>query len=291
MRPVLLRFGLGGAEVVLGSYSTFYLLAWVLAPLVATAVAAARGLPWRRALAVYGLALAAGVTGARVFDLGIAGDFYAENPSRIWTLNFQGFSLYGGFLVATIVAIVLVRALDLPLWRTADAAVPGLIVGVVLMRTGCFLRGCCFGDVTELPWGVSFPVGSPPWAQQLLEGRTGVLALFGQVYPVHPTQLYEIAAAVLLGALALWLLRRPGVAEGVGFLVFALGFTLFRLGNGFLRARQPVITAPEWFYPVFYLGVAAVLAWLLVSRVRAGMRAEVRAEVRAEDAHVDSPPR
>lgn len=268
MRPVLLRFELGGAEIVLGSYSTFYMLAWVIAPLVAVAVAASRGLPWRRALAVYGLALVAGVTGARLFDLGIAGDFYAEDPSRVWSLNFQGFSLYGGFLIATIVAIALARALDLPLWRLADAAVPGLVVGVMLMRTGCFLRGCCFGEVTQAPWGVSFPVGSPPWAYQLLEGRTGVLALFGKVYPVHPTQLYEIAAAVMLGALALWLMRLPGVAEGVGFLAFALGFTLFRLGNDFLRARQPVITAPEWFYPAFYSVLAAVLFGLLTWRVQ-----------------------
>ena len=59
-------------------------------------------------------------------------------------------------------------------------------------------------------------------------------------------------------------------ADGAGFLVYALGFTLVRLGNHFLRARQAVVTAPEWFYPVFYLTLAAMITGLLVWRVRRG---------------------
>jgi hypothetical protein len=43
---------------------------------------------------------------------------------------------------------------------------------------------------------------------------------------------------------------------------------VFRLANGFLRVRQPVITAPEWFYPAFY-GVLIVLLGGLLA-VRAG---------------------
>ncbi|GAB4291460.1 MAG: hypothetical protein Kow0067_18050 [Coriobacteriia bacterium] len=57
-------------------------------------------------------------------------------------------------------------------------------------------------------------------------------------------------------------------SAGVGFLAYALGFTLVRLGNHFLRARQPVVTAPEWFYPVFYPALAAVIVGLLWFRLR-----------------------
>ncbi len=272
MRPVLLAFSLGGREIVLGSYSTFYTLAWLIAPIVGAWVASRRGLPGRRVWALYALALAAGIVGARVFDLFIAGRFYAEDPSRIWGLSFQGFSLYGGLMIATFAGIALARIWHLPVWRLADSAVPALAVGVVLMRTGCFLRGCCSGLVTDLPWGVTFPMGSPAWSQQLLSGTTGIFGFMGLVKPVHPTQLYEMLGAVLLAALALWLMHRHA-ADGVAFLAFGIGFTLFRLGNGFLRIRQEVITAPAWFYPVFYLALAAVMVGLLVWRARTGRTA------------------
>ncbi len=271
MSPVLARFALGGGEVTLGAYSTFYTLAWLLAPLAGVWLSSRKGLPARRVAALYYLALLAGILGARVFDLGIAWRFYAEEPSRIWGLTFQGFSLYGGLVAATLTGIALARAWKLPVWTLADGAVPALMLGDVLMRTGCFLRGCCYGLETDLPWGVTFPMGSPAWAQQLLEGRTGILGFAGRVEPVHPTQLYEMGGALLVGAVALLVMRRVR-RDGVGFLVFAIGFTLVRLGNGYLRARQVVITAPPWFYPVFYTTLVLVLLGLLVMRMRTDPR-------------------
>lgn len=283
MRPVLFELALGEQTVTLRAYGTFMVLAWLASLAVAAMFAHRRGLSWRRALAVYGISLAAGIVGARVFDLFIAADFYAEEPARVWSLSFAGFSLYGGLLAATLTAIMLSRALRLPMWRLADSAVPGLAVGVVLMRTGCFLNGCCYGHVTALPWGVTFPGGSPAWAQQMAQGTTGLLsAMGGVVKPVHPTQLYEMAAAVLLGGLALLLMRRTGpriaqtdaaprtprLPDGVPFLVFAIGFTAFRFANGFLREKQPVITAPDWFYPVFYSAATLVLLALLTLRLK-----------------------
>lgn len=267
MRPILVRIPFGEGAVAVGAYSAFYLLAWLIGPAVGAWFAARRGLPVRRVLVVYYGALVAGLVGARSLDLFVAGAFYAQDPSRIWSLNVQGFSLYGGLVVACVVAVVLARVLHLPVWRLADSAVPGIVTGIVLMRVGCFLRGCCFGTVTSMPWGVTYPVGSPAWVQHLQEGQTGlVAALTGSVQSVHPTQIYEMVAAVVLGAVALLLLRRQS-PDGVAFLTFAAGFSAFRLANGFLRARQDVITAPEWFYPVFYVAVIAVLLALLAWRL------------------------
>ncbi|MDP2233854.1 MAG: prolipoprotein diacylglyceryl transferase [Actinomycetota bacterium] len=271
MSPVLVRFALGGREVVVGSYAAFYTLAWVLSPLAGVWLASRRGLPARRVAALYYLALAAGIIGARVFDLGIAWRFYAEDPSRIWSLSFQGFSLYGGLVAATLTGIALARMRRLPVWALADSAVPALMLGDVLMRTGCFLRGCCFGTVTTTPLGVKFPMGSPSWAQQMLNGQIGVMGLVGQLKPVHPTQLYEMAGALIVGAAALWVMSRTR-RDGVGFLVFAIGFTLVRLGNGYLRVRQSVITVPEWFYPVFYSALALIMLGLLLLRLRSTPR-------------------
>lgn len=51
-------------------------------------------------------------------------------------------------------------------------------------------------------------------------------------------------------------------------MVFALGLTLFRLGNNFLRVQLPTFTLPVWFYPALYSMICAALIGLLVWRLR-----------------------
>lgn len=278
MHPILARFSIGSTEVVLRAYSTFYVLAWVVAILVATIVAWRRGSSWWRTLVTFALALAFGVVGARLLDLAVDWGYYAEDSSRIYQLDFRGFSLYGGLMLALIAGALVARAFRQNLWRLADSAVPGLVVGIALMRIGCFLNGCCFGTTTSLPWGVTFPTGSPAWAQQILTGETGLLSLAAEPRPVHPTQLYEIIAAAVFGGFATWLLlrgrsspSRPTPA-GVPFLAFVLGFTLFRLADNFLRARPPTFSLPVWFYPALYLLTCAVAGILIVWRLRTSRR-------------------
>lgn len=264
MLPILVRFSVAGHEYVLGSYSTFMALAWIAMVAIGTWGAAHRGIAWRRALAVFAGSLLAGVAGARLFDvLGAAGQLPAESVAAA---SFTGFALYGGLVAGSFAAIALARALRLRVWELADCAVPALAVGIALMRVGCFLRGCCFGEPTALPWGVTFPTGSPAWAQQLLSGTSGVLGMAGGMRPVHPTQLYELAAALALAAVALtWRrYRRPPV--GATFLAFAIGFTLFRFANGFLRAPAPGSVPPAWLYPSLYAAIVVAATALLVHR-------------------------
>jgi len=294
MHPVLLTFRLGGAEVVLGAYSTLYVLAWVVALALGTVIAWRRGLPLWRALLLYGGALVVGIAGARLLDLATNWGVYAEDPAQIFSFEFRGFSLYGGLILALAAGALLSWALRLPLWKLADSAVPAIAAGIVLMRTGCFLKGCCFGTVTSLPWGVTFPTGSPAWSRQLVSGESGLLGFTGLVHPVHPTQIYEMIAALVFGGLAVWLMLRrraaargslagpsgagaaaPGVsrvAAGVPFLVFALGFTLFRVAEYYLRPRSLTATEPGWFYPVLYAVIIAAVAALLIWRtMRSGV--------------------
>jgi phosphatidylglycerol---prolipoprotein diacylglyceryl transferase len=283
MHPILATFSLGDTNVVLRAYSTFYVLAWVVAVALAAVVARRRGISWWRALATFAIALAVGVVGARLLDLVVNWGYYAEEQSRIYSLGFRGFSLYGGLVLALLAGALLTRVFRLPLWRLADSTIPAFAAGIVLMRTGCFLNGCCFGTATSLPWGVTYPKGGEAWgavwAHQLLTGKTGLLGFAGAVKPVHPTQIYEMAAAVVLFGLAVWLLRRrdpsgaPRTPSGVPFLTFALGFTLFRLGNHFLRAKPPTIAVPDWFYPLLYSLICAAVAGVIVWRERSLQRA------------------
>ena len=272
MHPILASFSIGGTHVVLHSYATFYVLAWVVAVALGTVAAHRSGIAWPRALLTFVVALVAGIVGARLLDLAVNWAYYAADPSRMYQPTFGGFSLYGGLILGLAAGAGLARLLRLEVWRLGDSAVPALAAGIVFMRIGCFLNGCCFGKVTSLPWGVTFPYGSPAWTHQLLTNPSVILGFLARTQPVHPTQIYEIIAATVLGGLATWLVVRKRLPSGAPLVIFLLGFTLFRLGNNYLRATLPTFKLPGWFFPVVYLVVCAVLAAVLAWRMRASPR-------------------
>lgn len=275
MYPTLLHFEVAGRTVVLHAYPTMLVLAGLTAVTAATLTAGRLGMPAARASAAFAAALVGAVVGARLLHAATNLDLYTAEPSRLWALDATGFALYGGLLVGGAAGLLTARALGLGLWAFADAGAAGGAVGVVFNRVGCFLQGCCYGRPTDLPWGVEFPPGSPAWVRQMVDGPPDgggsplLSGLLGgsrlEPGPVHPTQLYELAAALVALAVVLALVRRRAV-PGVAFASAALWFTAFRLLNSGLRWPPGTLTAPAWFYPGLYLVLLAGLTAALLRR-------------------------
>jgi len=104
--------------------------------------------------------------------------------------------------------------------RTGDAFVFPLILGIAIGRVGCFLTGLSdhtHGVATSLPWAVDF----------------------GDGVPRHPTQLYEIAFLLILGALLL-VRSRHAHAPGELFRWFLLGYLAFRFLVEFIKPRYTI---------------------------------------------------
>jgi len=99
-----------------------------------------------------------------------------------------------------------------PFRATIDVMAPSIALGIALGRLGCFLNGCCYGDLCETPHlGVRFPAQSAPWYDQLKAGQITEAA--PRSLPVHPTQLYSaLDGLILLGLLSAYypLRRRDG---------------------------------------------------------------------------------
>ena len=270
MQPILAQLALGDWSLTLRAYSTFLVAAAIVALVLAVRGAGRVGVPRRRALAVYAAAIVAGVVGARLLDVAFHVDDYAQEPGAVAAVRAAGFALYGGLAAAVLLVTVAARRWIRPssgsAWTLADSAVPAVAAGIVLLRIGCFLNGCCAGVATDLPWGVTFPVGSSVWTQQILDGQTGILGFAGAVDPVHPTQLYEIGAALVCAAAATVAARR-GAPPGVPALVFAAAFLLFRAADQVIRAPGP--DAPvSWVLPALYLAGGCVAAAVLVRHSR-----------------------
>jgi phosphatidylglycerol:prolipoprotein diacylglycerol transferase len=262
MWPILATFSLGDATISVPAYGTFLLLAAAVALALGVRGAIGAGVSGRAALAGYSLAVAAGLVGSRLLDVALNWGPYAEAPGRIVALEPRGFALYGGFAAGLLVTGALARRWQVRFGSLADSAVPAVAAGIVLLRVGCFLNGCCAGTATDLPWGVAFPSAGPGLDTQILAG-TGLLLVSDATVPVHPTQLYELVAALGCAAIALRL-RRRGAAPGVPALAFAAVFLVFRAGSQVLRVPPPAATLPDLLplaYLVAGLGTAALLGW------------------------------
>ena len=193
MYPELFSIG----DFTVHAYGVLLALAFLLALVLSARLAARDGLPRER---IYDLGLwllIAAIVGSKLLML-VAEPVYRENPLRLLSLDFlrSGGVFYGGLLASAATAVLLVRRFRLPWWRTADAFAPAIALGQSIGRQGCFAAGCCWGKPTALPWGVRFSERG----HEVTGVPTGVA--------LHPTQLYESAAALLIFLLLLWLHRR-----------------------------------------------------------------------------------
>lgn len=120
---------------------------------------------------------------------------------------------------------------NLSVLKYLDVIPVPLGIGLFFGRIGCFLAGCCYGKISDLPWAISFPRGSLPYKAQLqnLELTLGSPSSL----PVHPVQLYEAFEGLLL-AIAFYFLPYPG-KDGMRFLYFAMCYAIFRFINEFFR--------------------------------------------------------
>ena len=262
MHPTLLDFNILGLAIHISSYRFFMLLAIMVVVVGSYWMIKKSDLNLRKSLIVLGVSIVAFLIGARLLNILINLGLYIEYPARIYSLNATGFSEYGGIVAAVIVGWIVAKRVGLDIWKLGDRLAPNLGIGIAVMRVGCFLNGCCFGIETNLPWGVKFPMLSDAHLHQLSEGTTSILS----VQPVHPTEIYELVAALMGTVIAIVIIKKK-MPPGVAILAFAVWFTTFRFFNHFIRVMPNSFDVPIWFYPIFYLVIIGLCLFFLVKKL------------------------
>src|SRR6478736_1793834 len=189
MHPIL--FDLGPATIY--TYGVLLAAAYLLGLKLAMVRAKSRGLDQTRVLDLGIYIIISALVGAKLLLLVTDFRSFRADPKELLTLARSGGVFYGGLILAVTVALWFIRRHGLPLWTTCDVFALGHVVG----RFGCLFAGCCFGKPTTLPWGITF---TDPFAATNVGTPLGI--------PLHPTQLYEAGAELLILGILLWTERK-----------------------------------------------------------------------------------
>ena len=167
-----------------------------------------------------------GLIGARVFYVIQYWGDRVRTLADVFKIWEGGIVLYGSIIGGTL-AFFAYRALrPFPLMPALDSVAPALAVGIAIGRLGCFLNGCCYGDVCDLPWAVSFPEPSAPFIAHRDAGLLAPGAHWSR--PVHPTQLYSVADGfILMGLLFAYAPVRRRDGEVMALLMVTYPVTRF----------------------------------------------------------------
>jgi phosphatidylglycerol:prolipoprotein diacylglycerol transferase len=235
--PVLFRIGTFevtsfGAMVALGAYAGIWVFRRELD---------VRGISYASDAAFYGLM--GGLLGAKLLYVA---EHLGSEPAVALLTSRGGMSWFGGLVGGVGSGLLAIQWNRWPLVPVLAAATPGLALGQVLGRIGCFLVGDDYGVPTDLPWGVAFPNGIPP-----------------TLVPVHPTQLYEAGFLAILAALMLaW--RTWGVPDRLLLARYCLVAGTFRFVLEFIRVNVRVaawLSVAQWAS----LGLVGLGSWVALA--------------------------
>src|SRR5919202_886301 len=220
MYPRLFEFG----PVTLYTYGVLLAAAYLLGLQLARVRARKRGLDGNRVLDLGIYIIISALLGAKLLLLVTDFRTFTSQPSELLTLARSGGVFYGGLILAVVVALWYIRRVGLPLWTTCDVFAPGIALGHVVGRFGCFFAGCCYGKPTDVPWAITF---HDPFAAANVGTPLD--------RPLHPTQLYEAGAEFLILMFLLWTERRGRPFAGRPFWLYMVLYAISRFIIEFYR--------------------------------------------------------
>jgi phosphatidylglycerol:prolipoprotein diacylglycerol transferase len=272
----------------IGSYSACMLLAFVAGYFLARWRAVRVGIPGRHIDNITLLIPLISLFGARFFSW----LFYQPEGTGFvegMMMNGGGLVFYGGVIFAALTIAIYTLARRLSLRQMADALAAPLLLGLAIGRLGCFLAGCCWGDLCVdartmavirdphvtfkiqtfpavsqpgFPLAVRFPAHTSPHHQHV--GLKLIDDNASRSLPVHPVQLYEAALALLL---AFPLHRHFNKRRNPGdiFWVMIIGYGIIRFATEFFRAdNNPAywgLTISQVISIVFVVAGGGGLLW------------------------------
>jgi len=189
------------------------------------------------------LVFIAGFVGGKLF-------FYLERPSyflanpELMLHNFSGgFVFYGSFITIIPFVIWYLKKYKIPVLPMLDILAITTLIVHSIGRLGCFFGGCCYGKPTSAITGIIFP-------------RTNGTH-------VHPTQLYEITALLLIMATLLYIKKRQQF-KGQLFLLYIIFYAIARSILELFRGDRRGFIIQDYLSHSQFIGIILILTTLFI---------------------------
>ncbi len=163
---------------------------------------------------------------------------YPDAKLHFFDLQYGGNMFIGALIGGILGCLLYFEIKGIPKLQGLELFLPYIPIGGILGRLGCLCEGCCFGKISDGPLAIRFPHGSPVWYEHLNKGLISYDDFFS--LPVHPTQLYEIVAWIIIGCILLPLHNRKP-RRGVILLSFFILLFIHRFFYDFFRADYPEV--------------------------------------------------
>ena len=180
---------------------------------------------------------------------------FAADPMDMFKVWEGGLVFLGGPILCVPFAIWYMKKNQLPLWKTIDVLIPGLVINHMFGRFGCLAAGCCYGKPTGGNWGIRL------YSDLVDRDLQGI--------PLHPTQLYEASALFILFLGLLWVFKKKSF-DGQVALTYFMAYPIIRsiievfrgdLIRGFVI--DGILSTSQFLSILIFIGAAAALVWRL----------------------------
>ncbi|HXG87069.1 MAG TPA: prolipoprotein diacylglyceryl transferase [Vicinamibacterales bacterium] len=252
MHPILFELG----PITIYSYGVLLATAYLLGLWMAARRARNAGLDANKVLDLGIWVIIAALVGAKALLFIVDFEQFTRSWQDFTTLLRSGGVFYGGLIAAVLVCIYQLRKHNLPLWTSGDLFAPGIALGYMVGRLGCLMAGCCYGKPTDVAWAITF---TDPAANLNVGTPLNV--------PLHPTQLYESLAGLLILIVLIVLERRGKGFPGRTFWTFVLVYAVSRFVIEFYRGDdRGVVTdmfSTSQFISLILAPLALIMLWHL----------------------------
>lgn len=149
-------------------------------------------------------------------------DFYLSSLATkiLFLSHFQflrygkaGLFFFGGPIAVFPYVLYYAKKHKLNLWKVMDVLVPGLTIAHAFGRFGCLAAGCCYGKPTGTSFGV---ILNSDLVDRAMQGIR-----------LHPTQLYEASALLILFAGLIWIFKNKKF-DGQVVLSYFIAYPIIR---------------------------------------------------------------
>ena len=213
--------------VTIYSYGVLLAAAYLLGLWLAVRRARAAGIDGNRIMDLLIWVIIAALVGAKALLFVVDFEHFTSSWQEFTTLLRSGGVFYGGLIAAIVVCIWQLRKHRLPLWTSGDLFAPGIALGYMVGRLGCLMAGCCYGKPTDCRVGRDLHRSGGELQRRHAAQR-----------PLHPTQLYESAAGLVILVALLLLEQRAGHFAGRTFWSFVFLYAVLALHHRVLSRRR-----------------------------------------------------